>query len=135
MNDTKVYKEIKSETREEPKEESGSLTPAPRSKTQNKPRSTYIGEFFFTDDTPGMKGQFFQLHSEKKKGGQFEDTLDQLKTFASTKYLSYIDYLSPVFIDLSQPKLVKAILINNKIKATLVDGTEIEIGSGTEQEK
>ena len=36
---------------------------------------------------------------------------------------------------MSQPKLVKPIFTNNKIEATLADGTEIEIDFATEEEK
>ena len=54
-----------------------------------------------------MSGHVFQCHSEQRVSGEFDDTMGALKTFASTKYVLYIDYLNPFFVDLSEPTLIK----------------------------
>ena len=52
----------------------------------------------YRGETPGMGGHVFQCHSEQKKRGQFENTLGASKTCASKKYVSHIDYLTPIFL-------------------------------------
>ena len=49
-----------------------------------------------------MHGNVFQLHTERKKRGQFQYTLDALKALASTKYKKKIRYLDPLFKRLEQ---------------------------------
>jgi len=63
-----------------------------------------------------MGGHVFQCHSEKSKRDQFEETLGDLETFASTKYVAPINYLTPIFINITQPTLTKPTLsIQNKL--------------------
>ena len=67
------------------------------------------------------------MHSEQRRRGQFNETMDALKVFASTKYVSHIDYLTPIFVDLSPPIITKLVLTNSKINVTLPDGSTREI--------
>ena len=52
-----------------------------------------------------MHGNVFQLHTERKKRGQFQDTLDALKALASTEYKKEIRYLDPLFRKLEEPNI------------------------------
>jgi len=47
-----------------------------------------------------------------------------LKTFASTKYVSHIDYLTAIFTDLKQPTLIIPFLSNTKTQVTLKDDSK-----------
>ena len=69
-----------------------------------------------------MGGHVFQCHSEQRERGLFEETLGALKTFAPTKYVNYIDYLTPIFVNLSQPVLTKPKLAGKKETLILKDG-------------
>ena len=51
----------------------------------------------FEGEPPGMSGHVFQYHSEQRKRSQFEEIMGTLKTFASTKYVIHINYLTPIF--------------------------------------
>lgn len=88
----------------------------------------------FEGETPGMSGYVFQCHSEQRKRGQFKETMGALKTFASTKYVSHIDYLTPFFFDLSEPALIKPTLTSKKSTITLNYGTTKEISSASQDE-
>jgi len=57
-----------------------------------------------------------------------------LKTFATKKYVSHIDYLTSIFVDLSQPVLVKPRLANTKTEATLKDDTTLITESSIREE-
>jgi len=72
-----------------------------------------------------MMGAVFQCHSEQQKRGQFDEAMGALKTFASTKYVSHIDYLTPIFTDLTQPTLIKPFLSSTKTQVTLKDDSKI----------
>jgi len=50
-----------------------------------------------------MNGNVFQLATERKKRDQFEDTLEALKIYASTKFSDDITYLDPLFKRLKEP--------------------------------
>ena len=50
-----------------------------------------------------MNGNVFQTHSEQRKRGQFQDTMDALKVYSSTIYKKDIRYLNPLFNRLQQP--------------------------------
>ena len=65
----------------------------------------------FKGENTGMSGHVFQCHSEQRLKGEFEDTMGALKTFASTKYVSYINYLTPIFVDISEPTLTSRNLV------------------------
>ena len=75
----------------------------------------------YRGETTGMGGHVFQCHSETRERGQFEETLGALKTFASTKYVAHIDYLTPIFVNLTQPFLVKPTLDSKKETLILKD--------------
>jgi len=63
------------------------------------------------------------------KREQFEETMGTLKTFASTKYVSSIDYLTPIFVDLSQPVLLKPKFPNIETEVTVKDDTKLKQNS------
>ena len=88
----------------------------------------------FKGETAGMGGHVFQVHSEQRVSGQFDDTMGALKTFASTKYVSYIDYLTPIFIDLSEPTLTKPRLSSRTEIITLKDDSTRKVDSSTTEE-
>ena len=67
-------------------------------------------------ETIDMLGYAFEGYSKQRKRGQFEDTMGALKTYASTKCVSHIDYLTPIFTDLSQPVLKNLTLVNKWIE-------------------
>ena len=81
-----------------------------------------------------MGGHVFQCHSEQRERGQFEETLGALKTFSSTKYVTYIDYLTPIFVNLSQPILIKPKLSSKKETLILQDGNPRIIESSSQEE-
>ena len=68
-------------------------------------------------ETIDMLGYAFEGYSKQRKRGQFEDTMGALKTYASTKCVSHIDYLTPIFTDLSQPVLKTLTLANKRIES------------------
>ena len=57
-----------------------------------------------------------------------------LKTYVSTKYVSHIDYLMPMFTDLSQPVLTKPTLVKKWIEGTLKDDSKIMTDSATRED-
>jgi len=91
-----------------------------------------------TDKTKGeMSGMMvavFQCHSEQQNRGQFDETMGALKTFASTKYVSHIDYLTPIFTDLTQPSLIKPYVSNTKTQVNLKDNSKIMTDSVSMEE-
>jgi len=60
--------------------------------------------------------------------------MEALKTFASTKYVSHINYLTPIFTDLTQPTLIKPSLSNTKTQVTLKDNSKIMMDSALTEE-
>lgn len=78
----------------------------------------------FVGDTKGMNGHVFQVHAEQKKRGQFQDTLDMLKIYASTAFKKDITSLNILFSELKEPRIPepeepKAVVIKTE------DGKEI----------
>lgn len=59
----------------------------------------------FKGNATGMNGNVFQLHSERRKKGQLQETLDALKTLASTEFKQEIRYLEPFFQELTSPRV------------------------------
>ena len=57
----------------------------------------------FAGDTPDMLGHVFQVHSEQRTRGQFQDTLDQLRIYASTNYKKEVKYMRKLFTDIETP--------------------------------
>ena len=85
-------------------------------------------------ETAALDRNVFQEHSKQRKRGQFNDTMDVLKVYASTKYVSHIEYLTPIFIDLLPPSITRPRLTNTKIKVTMSDGSIREIDDATKEE-
>ena len=50
-----------------------------------------------------LNGNIFQVHTEQRKRGQFQTTLDALQVFTSTKFKNEIEHLNRLFIDLTKP--------------------------------
>ena len=88
----------------------------------------------YRGETTGMGGHVFQCHSETRERGQFEETLGALKTFASTKYVAHIDYLTPIFVNLTQPFLIKPTLDSKKETLTLKDGGTRDVDVSCQEE-
>ena len=61
----------------------------------------------FAGDTPDMLGHVFQVHSEQRTRGQFQDTLDQLKIYASTNYKKEVKHMRKLFTDIETPNVTK----------------------------
>ena len=57
----------------------------------------------FSGHVSGINGDVFQLHSERRKRGQFRDTVEALKTLASTEFKQEVRYLEPLFRALEDP--------------------------------
>ena len=81
-----------------------------------------------------MGGHIFQCHSEQRVCGEFDETMRALKTFASAKYVAYIDYLTPIFVDILEPTLVKLKLISTEEELVLSDGTTRKVNSSSTEE-
>jgi len=82
----------------------------------------------FVGSTKDMNGHVFQTMAEQKKKNQFNETLEELKTFALQKYIKHIDHLTPLFTTLTQPALQKQVLKSSrKIIVTLESGKKQEI--------
>ena len=81
----------------------------------------------FEGASKDMNGKVFQTHSEQKKTEQCNDTLKELKVFASNEYVKHIDILNPIFKDLSEPTIEKPVLDAKEITVVMPDGTKKEI--------
>ena len=69
--------------------------------SDNNQKTTFVG------DTPEMLGHVFQVHSEQRKRGQFQDTLDQLKIYTSTNYKKEIKHMRRLFTEIQTPQMSK----------------------------
>ena len=71
---------------------------------RNDSRSTpsYRTTPTFKGETPGMNGNVFEIHSEQRKKGQFQESMDALKVYASTTYKKDIQFLTPMFTNLDK---------------------------------
>ena len=79
-----------------------SLTQGERNKKYNKTKyKQRVNRTICKGDMTELNGRVFKIHSEQRKKGQFDDTLDTLKIYVSSKYVKYIQYLTPIFVDLS----------------------------------
>ena len=54
-----------------------------------------------------MNGNVFQLATERKKKDQFDDTMEALKIYASTKFADDIAHLDPLFRKLKRHTITK----------------------------
>ena len=61
-------------------------------------------------------------------------TMGALKTFASTKYVACINYLTTIFVAISSPTLKNPTLPSTKETVLLKDGSSREISSSTTEE-
>ena len=59
----------------------------------------------FKGDTKEMAGHVFQVHAEQRHKGQFQDSLDQLRLYASMYHKKDIKALKPLFSSLTKPKI------------------------------
>ena len=59
----------------------------------------------FVGNTKEMNSQVFQIHTEQRKKGQFQDTMDQLLTYAATNYAKEIKHLKTIFTNLEEPMI------------------------------
>jgi len=57
-----------------------------------------------------------------------------LKTFDFTKHVSHINYLIPIFTDLTQPNLIKSSLSNTKTQVTLKNDSKIMTDRASREE-
>lgn len=78
----------------------------------------------FRGNVTSMNGHVFQLHSERRKKGQFQDTLDALKTLAATEFKSEIRYLEPLFRELTDPIIPLPIKPEKETMVDPSDGTK-----------
>ena len=69
----------------------------------NSKSHTRTNEEKFKGETTALNGHVFQVHAERPKKGQFQDTLDVLKIYASTIYIKDIQNLTTLFTDLVSP--------------------------------
>ena len=88
----------------------------------------------FKGESTDMGGHIFQCHSEQRIRGEFDETMRALKTFASAKYVAYIDYLTPIFVDILEPTLVKPKLRSTEEELVLSDGTTRKVNSSSTEE-
>ena len=105
------------------------VPPTTKQRQSNPYKSSVLQKDIFKGDTTDMNGHVFQTHSEQRKKNQFNDTLDALKTYVSQKYIKHIDYLMPLFVDLSSPSILMPTPSAPKVKkeVELKDGTTLEI--------
>ena len=68
---------------------------------------TNVGNF--KGSMASMNGNVFQLPGERKKRGQFQETIKALKTLASLEFKKEIMYLEPLFRKLENPRLLKPV--------------------------
>ena len=74
-----------------------------RGRNDNRTGNANKGINLFKGETIGMNDNVFQIHSEQKKKGQFQETMDALKVYASTTYKKDINFLTPLFLNLVEP--------------------------------
>ena len=81
----------------------------------------------FEGASKDMNGKVFHTHAEQKKTSEFNDTLKELKVFASNKYVKHIDYLNITFKDFSEPTVKKPGLGGKKMgELDVYEKTEFE---------
>lgn len=74
-----------------------------KGKWTNKKKTKFYG------DTREMYGHVFQVRLEQSNNSQFQDTLEQLKIYASKHYKKEIKLLRKLFNDLELPSMPKPI--------------------------
>ena len=98
-----------STTTDETNSKSTKVTYKPKTKNDGgrRRRNDDARKTTFTGDTPEMLGHVFQVHSEQRNRGQFQDTLDQLKIYASTNYKKEVKHMQKLFTELQTPQINK----------------------------
>ena len=66
-------------------------------------KHTVAGNTDFTGDSTEKNEYEFQVHGEQRKRGQFQDTLNSLRVYASKCVKKDIDTLNPLYTDLIKP--------------------------------
>ena len=54
-----------------------------------------------------MNGHIFQLHAKRKNKSQFADTMEALRMYASSAFKNDIEYPTPLFTDLKEPRVTE----------------------------
>ena len=80
----------------------------PTQRSQLRP-NTRISSTVFKGSLSSMNGNVFELPSERRKRGQFRETLNALRTLASMEYKKEILYLEPLFRKLEDPVVEKPV--------------------------
>ena len=78
-----------------------------RNKGKGKQQKTQSSTSTFRGEVPEMNGRVFQVHSEQRKKGQFEETLRALELYASKNHKPDTEYLIPLFKRLEEPTVPK----------------------------
>ena len=91
----------------------------------------------FKGMTTEMNGHVFQVHSEQKRKGQFEETLRALELYASKIYKNDMVHLTALFKDLVAPILNEPIPPEGKriVKTKDQQGNDVEEKFLTEGQK
>lgn len=71
--------------------------------------NTRINTTTFKGSVNSMNGHVFELPGERKKRGQFRETMKALKTLTSMEYKKEILYLEPLFRKLEDPVVEKPV--------------------------
>ena len=66
----------------------------------NNNKHTVAGNIDFTGYSTEMNGHVLQVHGEERKRGQFQDTLDMLRVYASKCMKKEINTINPLFTEL-----------------------------------
>lgn len=65
------------------------------------------GQADFKGECSGMNGHVFQVCGERKKRGQFQDTVERLRVYAATQFTNHSKMLNPLFTNLKEPQVKK----------------------------
>ena len=96
------------------------------SANQNRRKTTRRGNVTtFKGEVEKMQGNVFQLHTERKKRGQFQDTIDAMKVLSSTEYKTEVYYMEPLFRALDTPNISYPVK-SQPVKVEQQDGSVTE---------
>ena len=74
-----------------------------------------------------MNGNVFQLPSERRSKGQFNETLEALQLYTSKHFKKDIDILQPLFDHLSMPEIPKPVHPRAKAESTAKSASGVPI--------
>ena len=80
-----------------------SSRPRKHNNNNNNNKHTVAGNIDFTGDSTEMNGHVFQVHGEKRRKEQFQDTLDMLRLYPSKCMKKDINTLNTLFTELLEP--------------------------------